>query len=61
MSTHRPLTCPSVLLVVLALLLSLGSSPASAKSNLGEVPLSAASELYGPGLWHEAAEGRTWY
>lgn len=61
MSTHRPLTRPSVLLVVLALLLSLGSSPASAKASLGEVPLSAASDLYGPGLWHEAPEGRTWY
>lgn len=62
MSTHRPHTHPFVLtLLILALLTALGSSPAAAKAGLGEVPLSAKSQLYGPGLWHEAPEGRTWY
>lgn len=69
MTTHRSSTHPSIRVLILALLsLALlsfvGLSPASAKGTgavLGEADLSSQSQIYGPGLWHRAAEGRTWY
>ncbi|RBP62747.1 LPXTG-motif cell wall-anchored protein [Brevibacterium sanguinis] len=75
MSTHRHLAV-RIIVLLLALALAVSMSPAAAHGTasggggspgrgsgaaLGEVPMHARSDVYGPGIWHHADEGRTWY
>lgn len=65
MTTRRRFTLRSaLLLVVFALASAIGLGPAMAQGPpgpLGEVPMLKASDTYGPGLWHHAPQGKTWY
>ncbi|GAA1537390.1 LPXTG cell wall anchor domain-containing protein [Brevibacterium picturae] len=65
MNTRRRFTLRSSLfLLVLALASLIGLGPAMAQgppASLGEVPMLKASEAYGPGIWHHAPQGKTWY
>ena len=65
MTTRRRFTLRSALLfMVLALASLIGLGPAMAQgppASLGEVPMLKASEAYGPGIWHHAPQGKTWY
>ncbi len=38
-----------------------GSDSASRTARIGEVPMLAHADAYGPGIWHHAREGKTWY
>ncbi|MBM6591308.1 LPXTG cell wall anchor domain-containing protein [Brevibacterium sp. RIT 803] len=65
MTTRRRFTLRSALFIVVLTLASLiGLGPAMAQgppSSLGELPMLKASDTYGPGIWHHAAQGKTWY
>lgn len=65
MTTRRRFTLRSALFfLVLALTALIGLGPAMAQgppSSLGEVPMLKASDTYGPGIWHHAPQGKTWY
>lgn len=65
MNTHRPFTLRfAFLLLVLALASLIGLGPAMAQgppATLGEVPMLKQSDAYGPGIWHHAPQGKTWY
>lgn len=65
MNTRRLFTLRSaLLLLVLALASLIGLGPAMAQgppAQLGEVPMLKASAAYGPGIWHHAPQGKTWY
>lgn len=65
MNTRRRFTFRSaLLLLVLALASLIGLGPAMAQgspASLGEVPMLKASDTYGPGIWHHAPQGKTWY
>lgn len=65
MTTRRRITLRSALFIlVLALASLIGLGPALAQgppAPLGEVPMLKASDAYGPGIWHHAPQGKTWY
>ncbi|SMX79178.1 LPXTG cell wall anchor domain-containing protein [Brevibacterium antiquum] len=65
MTTRRRFALRSaLLLLVLALASLIGLGPAMAQgpsASLGEVPMLKASDAYGPGIWHHAPQGKTWY
>lgn len=65
MTTHRRIALRSALLLIVVALASLiGLGPAMAAgppAALGEVPMPKSSDTYGPGIWHHAKEGKTWY
>lgn len=65
MTTHRRTLFRFLFLmavVALTSLIGLGPTLASASPPaLGEVPMQAASDAYGPGIWHHAKQGKTWY
>ncbi|WP_209325604.1 LPXTG cell wall anchor domain-containing protein [Brevibacterium renqingii] len=54
----------ALLLTVLTIASLLGLGPALAAGppvGLGEVPVLSAPNAYGPGIWHHAKAGKTWY
>src|SRR5699024_2513851 len=54
----------ALLLTVLTVASLIGLGPALAAgppSGLGEVPVLTAPNAYGPGIWHHAKAGKTWY
>ncbi|SMX85784.1 LPXTG-motif cell wall anchor domain-containing protein [Brevibacterium sp. 239c] len=65
MTTRRRITLRSALFfLILALAPLIGFGPAMAQgppAGLGEVPMHKASNAYGPGIWHHAPQGKTWY
>lgn len=65
MTTHRRTLFHFLFLmavVALTTLIGLGPALASiAPAAPGEVPMQAASDAYGPGIWHHAKQGTTWY
>ena len=65
MNTRRHFTLRfAFLLLILALASLIGLGPAMAQgppAGLGEVPMLKQSDAYGPGIWHHAPQGKTWY
>ena len=54
----------ALLLTVLTIASLIGLGPAMAAGppvGLGEVPVHTAPNAYGPGIWHHAKQGKTWY
>ncbi len=54
----------ALLLTVLTVASLIGLGPAMAAgppASLGEVPVLTAPDAYGPGIWHHAKQGKTWY
>ena len=54
----------ALLLTVLTVASLIGLGPAMAAGppvSLGEVPALTAPNAYGPGIWHHAKQGKTWY
>ncbi len=54
----------ALLLTVLTVASLIGLGPAMAAGppvSLGEVPVLTAPNAYGPGIWHHAKQGKTWY
>ena len=54
----------ALLFVVLSVASLIGLGPAMAAGppvSLGEVPVHTAPNAYGPGIWHHAKQGKTWY
>ncbi|WP_092016376.1 LPXTG cell wall anchor domain-containing protein [Brevibacterium siliguriense] len=54
----------ALLLTVLTVASLIGLGPAMAAgppASLGEVPVLTAPNAYGPGIWHHAKQGKTWY
>lgn len=54
----------ALLLTVLTIASLIGLGPAMAAGppvGLGEVPVHTAPDAYGPGIWHHAKQGKTWY
>ena len=54
----------ALLLTILTVASLIGLGPAKASGppvSLGEVPVLAAPNAYGPGIWHHAKQGKTWY
>ncbi|WP_432791017.1 Ig-like domain-containing protein [Brevibacterium sp. K11IcPPYGO002] len=54
----------ALLLTVLTVASLIGLGPAMAAGppvSLGEVPVLTAPSAYGPGIWHHAKQGKTWY
>src|SRR5699024_6136342 len=54
----------ALLVTVLTVASLIGLGPALAAgppSGLGEVPVLTAPNAYGPGIWHHAKAGKTWY
>lgn len=54
----------ALLLTVLTVASLIGLGPALAAGppvSLGEVPVLTAPNAYGPGIWHHAKQGKTWY
>ena len=54
----------ALLLTVLTVACLIGLGPAMASGppvSLGEVPVLTAPSAYGPGIWHHAKQGKTWY
>lgn len=61
---RRPTPLSALVLLIVALLSCAGLSPGpahGASAELGEVPMLSSADAYGPGIWHEAPEGKTWY
>ncbi|WP_181274550.1 Ig-like domain-containing protein [Brevibacterium oceani] len=65
MTTFRLASLRTFLLLTILTVASLiGLGPAMAAGppvNLGEVPVQTAPNAYGPGIWHHAKQGKTWY
>ena len=65
MNTRRPFTLRfAFVLLIVALASLIGLGPAMAQgppAALGEVPMLKQSDVYGPGIWHHAPQGKTWY
>ncbi|WP_166970083.1 LPXTG cell wall anchor domain-containing protein [Brevibacterium atlanticum] len=65
MTTFRLASLRTALLLSILTVASLiGLGPAMAAGppvSLGEVPVQTAPNAYGPGIWHHAKQGKTWY